>query len=331
MTRNRERRREREDFSRRRGGALGAALLPAAALLSAVLMISGCYLDPDYDKYALVYGISNYDDLSIYDTDATNDLWYTDDDARSMAALLEANGYQATLRVDDENSGTQEVTRTNLEADIQAVASQADSLDQFVFFFSGHGFFTSQTSGSEPAGANSYDEAIVLSEPGSGNDNLWDDELAALLAQLPTVKNIVIIDACNSGGFIGNELEIDTSPQVTGEEDDYLFTELAGAVSLYTNYNDSDSDIPPELALVLAAAGERENSYEENGYEHGIFTYYLLESANNGDRNGDGYVSALESYNYAWDKIKDNWNSLYTSNQYTPRVSGGPVDYLLFY
>ncbi|OHD73295.1 MAG: hypothetical protein A2V99_01950 [Spirochaetes bacterium RBG_16_67_19] len=293
---------------------------PAAAAVGLLLAgLSGCILDVPYEKYAIVYGVANYQV-------GVNDLNYTDDDAIAMAALLTEQGYQAILQLDsDANKNQLENT------DIPAIAGQAREQDLFVFYFSGHGGQAS--TGAENPGSDVYNEYIYLYD--SDPDNLAltfsDDQLAAALVPIAARKKVIIIDACNSGGLIGNALEADGEPAALAEGSEDIFALAARAISLYANFDGSSADIPPWEALVLSAAGERELSWESSDYGHGIFTYYLLEAASKGDHNGDGWITVSEAYGFVQEKLYRNWSlprGLYYAH--APHVSGGPVDYVLF-
>ncbi len=313
----------------------GLSLPILLVLLMLVTLLASCTLELNYDKYAVVYGISDYPGTG-------NDLNYTDDDARDFGDLLYAQGYQVILRVTDDGAvDADEATYNQLKTDLASVASLAGQNDLFVFFFSGHGY--QQLSGSPDTtengpGSDEYDELVVLvTDDLQATIYYTDDELAEDLQSIPCVKKVVIIDACNSGGFIANELEIDTIPPSLSEgSDSSLVERIAYAIDLYANFGDTTSDITPSLALVLAASGEREESYEApppvgNLYYHGVMTYFLLRSATAGDRNGDGYVTVTEVYDYIRKSIELEWNmSLSIIYNFLPHVSGGPIDYILF-
>jgi hypothetical protein len=111
-----------------------------------------------------------------------------------------------------------------------------------------------------------------------------------------------------------------------------------GSLGLILNafFSPTSGDIPPEEAIVITAAGERELSLEElSYYKHGIFTYYLLETEHQ-DINSDGVITTSEAYGYVRYMIQNEWNARWTYSdnkidyQYYPRISGGPVDYVLF-
>ncbi len=280
-------------------------------LILAALFFGGCSFDLNYDRYAIVYGIADY-------TGVGNDLQYTDDDANDMAVLLTNQGYSVTLRTS--------VTQAQLDTDFANARAQAGKDDLFLFFFSGHGGQDSQDQFSEPPPGDDADEYIVLSDA-STDLFIIDNELGDLIASIPALKKLVIIDACNSGGFIGNKLEVDaTPPDYSGTVD----SSLGQAISLWANFSGEAYDISPYDALVISAAGEREFSWEAGvPYNHGIFTYFLLETPKYGDDNNDGYITVTEAYAYARSNIIQ---LLFPApdTQYAPHVSGGPVDFVLF-
>lgn len=276
----------------------GKGYIKLSILLLMLLLLASCNFEIDYKQYALVYGIADYN--------VDPDLQYADDDAVAMDALFSSQGYEVIRRIDSE------ATYGQLIADFDAIKSQIGKDDLFVFFFSGHGSDPTPAGGDEPPTGDANDEGIQLNTAGDITD-LYDDELGQLIKSIPSRKKIVIIDACYSGGFIGNELETDVS--------------LLEAINLYTNYKGEGYDIDPRDALVISASRENEFSFEFNDPAlptHGVFTYFFLETADRGDRNGDGYVTALEAYFYAKEQIKG------TSDQFSPHVSGGPVDFVLF-
>jgi hypothetical protein len=322
--------------------------LPASVLLPlllGLLLASGCSMDMSYDRYAVVYGISDYQG-TLYDLDCS------DEDAHSMKSLLEGQGYSVQERVDSA------ATRAQLESDIAEVAATATEQDLFLLYYSGHGGqgpANPQVGAETAAGSDSYEEWIFLwgslvytdnLPPGDGledystdlSQTVNDDELAALLRRIPCAKKVVLIDSCFSGGFIGNGLEADgLPPEYSGSMVSWL-GDLGEAMRLYANFGargqDYGSDIPPDEALVISACGEREVSWEPL-HGHGVFTYFLLASATGGDANGDGYVTVSEAYDYIRRGINREWNAVYAPLHdseviFAPHVSGGPVDYVLF-
>jgi uncharacterized caspase-like protein len=315
----------------------GSARRTAAALIAAGLLLaalSACVLDAPYGKYAIVYGVSIYDPSRPENDGLGPNLLYPNDDADAMEAMLGLQGYVVLAKTD------QEATLANLLDDIDAVALAAGEDDLFVFYFSGHGGYSG--SGPEPSAADSLTEWIYLHgsvAPTNLSATLSDDQLVAAFAPIAARRKVIIIDACNSGGFIGNELEADGEPSSLVEGPENIADLAARAIRQYANFDGRTADIPPWEALVLSASGEREFSYESpdnlgSGPQlyHGVFTYYLLESEREGDANRDGWVTVTEAFAYTQRMIYRHWNYDYgfPSAVFSPHLSGGPVDYVLF-
>ena len=124
-------------------------------------------------------------------------------------------------------------TKANLIADLAALGSQVGSNDLFVFYFSGHGM---QVTGTPPV------EYIVPEGGVSGGygipaNSVSDTELGSFLGPISTKRKVVILDTCNSGGFIGNTLEADSIPTASGGSAGGISPQtLAQALSNYLNF-----------------------------------------------------------------------------------------------
>ena len=302
---------------------------PVILFLAALLSATACTLDTaPPGGYAIVYGISLYDTEFEEGEPFTLNLTYSNDDAIAVANMLGEASYEVILRTDTQ------ATLANLVSDIGYVSSHIGKEENFIYYFSGHGarlnISAGSESGTEPAGRDAYNEWIFLY--GSIDDAslsdldaaLSDDQILALIDGVPTERKIIILDACNSGGFIGSEVEVDVTPQDSDGEGGEQFLD---AVRKYLAVSGSESvDIPSSEALVITAAGEQEDTYETGTYGHGVFTYHLLNSRREADGNDDGFVTVGECVNYAASMIEAWW----TAPSFVPRISGGPVDFVLF-
>ena len=326
------------------------------AVFLPLFFLASCSQNIDLPKsYAMVYGISKY--IDTFSEGQYPNLTYCDNDAIDVATMLKSREFTVYLRTDSAASKDQFL------ADISTINSQILPGDLFLFYYSGHGAQDSDiqpaSKGAEPPNRDSDNEWIFLygSIAVSGTSLLLDesktftdDTLKAAISGISTSRKVVILDSCNSGGFIGNNLELDRVPQhYLGELKPLDANTIKEAVILYSDYtkNNSNSyDIAPEDALVLSAAGESEFSYESSSIGHGLLTYYLLDTPKKADINKDGYVTVLESFAYIQAAINVNWNAYYLGiisntddssvieyyEQYlfSPHVSGGPVDFVLF-
>lgn len=308
-----------------------------------IFILGACRMsDPPPQGIAVVYGITQYN--------IAKDLVLTRPDAEAVAELFESKGYEVLLRIDTDNGIPASVGQ--LEQDIEYVKNNLGPNEQFVFYFSGHGgrhydFYGtfSDEPGTEIAGSDPDDEWLFFygSIPSSDFEEwpqtaVTEERLSSMIASIPTPMKLIILDACNSGGFIGPSADVDTIPQNYYETDNsYSNTSVSGILSksfsLYFSYPSvPESEIPASNALVLSAAGELEESWEASNLGHGIFTYYLLQTGEYGDINGDGWVSVDEVYAYTSYQIVEKWvgETAVTGYHYHPHLSGGPVTFALF-
>ena len=333
--------------------------LAVSALLALVILLGACNLFPSQQggKFAFLYGITDFSGYyySAYPEEGVGDLTYTKNDAVELASLLSERGWQANLRLDDgsETEGFP-ASRTQLLADLAWAAANCTSADSVLFYFSSHGGQgPALLDGGEPKSADSFEEWIFLWTesadlyyyPSGWIDGaVSDDELGKWLKDIPTKKKMVVIDTCNSGGFIGTHSvyeglafwEIGHSNYGFNYPDPFDPDLWEKTVRLYLSFPSmEDRDVPASDAIVLSAAGELEESMESDSIGHGIFTYFLLsagrvaagEAYMQGDANRDGYVTVLEAYDFTNAYLLKAYDN---SPSYLPRISGSPVDIVLF-
>lgn len=347
--------------------------LCGAGIVLFLVFFLGCSFQSYESKgFVLLYGISKYID-SLPEGQNVN-LTYCDDDIRALEKRFsKKSGYEIFSRIDSE------ATLEQLKADIETISNTADQNDAFVFYFSGHGLSVSYSSGTEKKG--DIKEEFLFPYGSVSNTGppyyftdldyekaLHDDEFDKLLNNLPMKKKAVIIDACNSGGFIGNGSAVEEMPDgVYGYNfpDEYKkentngnilpplfkdsYSTLKDGIKLYlTAPSLTDYDISASNAIVLSAAGQRDSSHDspaEFSFNHGVFTYYFLEATEYGDYNKDGYISIMEIYRYTSNKLQNEWNAYYLEKYknndaftksdleimtFHPMISGSPIDFILF-
>jgi hypothetical protein len=336
-------------------------LLPLLAIAGLLLSCAGA--SPTVGKrYALVYGVTRYlggtadpvgSDTFNFPAQGTNtpNLAFPGNDAVDVAAMLASKGYQVRLRcvdvngdafLDGANAPANAPTRAMLEnVDLPYFAAKLGPEDTFLFYYSGHGTQDAQATteyivpyGSVySTGATSWavDTARLVSQ----------GELAAMLDSLPTSRTVVILDSCNSGGFIGNTLEVDRVPRTyAGVTMGISAQVISRAISNYAAFPGTADGISPYGgSIVIAAAGADEFSYEGvtlpdgTPLNHGVMTYFLLHAAS-ADLDGDGAVTTMELYAFLKAGIDTDWNSdpgvIYYGETFSPHISGGPVDWVLF-
>jgi len=275
--------------------------LPLPVLIASLILVS-CSPATEPKGYAIVFGIEDY-------PPPNNTVKLTIDDAQAIASTLTTQGWDVQLFLDAQ------ATKATLAATLKNLAHSGSPV---LFYYSGHG-----TYGDYGSGVKFY---ICTYGPFTGYSMVTPEELDAMFAGNGILHGIAILDSCNSGGFVAPDGTAGGIPADYQEGTLVSLSELVNpAIDAYAGYAQSNN------IVVLSAAGAQELSWESSSFGHGIFTYYLLESARYGDYDKDGFVSTVEAYAYASKSLEANWNQSHeTSYQYLPRFSGEPRDYLLF-
>ncbi|MCE5238261.1 caspase family protein [bacterium] len=233
------------------------------------------------NRYALVVGISEYDDPGA-------NLSYCDDDAADVHNWLTACGWSsANIRV----LLNSQATKAAIMAGITWLVTSADADDIVLFYQSSHG----TTEWDLPPYDELYDgidESLCTYELTS-NRFIRDDELSLWFRALRTRKYVVLLDTCFSGGQIrgvgvqgGSHQFFDFAPEGQEEVQARDLDDLNGGV-------------------VVTACRDYEYSYEFDALQNGLFTYYLVEGLSNSyaDLNQNGFVSAEELYTYVRPRV----------------------------
>jgi uncharacterized caspase-like protein len=287
-----------------------------------------------------VYGVSTYFS-SVGEGQSVNgyrNLSFSDDDAKSVADLMKAQGWAVTERI--KGTTTTDMpsypTKQQISADISDLASTIGPDSTVFIYFSGHGDLEQKIPYIIPyqGVSDSLHPSINLSNCISPSD------MNSMLSALPTKKVIVIFDTCYSGGFVQAGSAIDGTPQNYGPNDGGVTPDLLGlAFSNFGKLLASNASSSTTLSpIFISAAGSLESSYDgTDAMAHGVFTYFLLKAASEGDTNGDGFVTAVEAYTYAVNNVNSNWNlemqNVPDGSQYEdfyPHISGGDRDLVLF-
>ena len=250
--------------------------------------------------HAVICGISDYPGTE-------NDLDYGDDDVEDVRALLlgSCNWQSRNITVLVDSAATKSAIQTAIEN----MGSAADANDVCLFLFSGHG--TTDLDEYPYDELDWYDEYLV---PYDGIIYDWwsdtydidydncirDDELGDWMADLPTNKYIVFLDACHSGedpyplgGFIKKNIR-----KVKGIGDIVPMKGDGFAADLRARMRTKDLD-DNGCGVVVASCEAHEVSVALPHLENGLFTYYLAQGmAGSADTNGDGWISGEECYDY---------------------------------
>jgi uncharacterized caspase-like protein len=197
----------------------------------------------------------------------------------------------------------QQTTRESLMQALGEMRQKVNPEDLFVFFVASHG---------------TVDEGeyfLITSNVGSAStarlkaDALNQNDLKALLANIPATKKLVIIDTCNAGA-LGDSVQV--AMLTRGMSEVTAMKILGRAVG----------------STVLSAATSAQEALE--GYQgHGLFTYVVAEGlAGKADTDKDGFVSTLELAAYVDERVPALAEEIFKHAQYpvvSPSGQGFPL------
>ncbi|MCB0532877.1 MAG: caspase family protein [Saprospiraceae bacterium] len=236
--------------------------------------------------HAIVVGTADYAGTKL-------DLKYSGKDACDMAAALQQIGGQlfgadsvfVQLLTTDTSRQTLPPTKANIKAAFDALKSRAKAEDILVVYFSGHGV--------------SYGEAdralFYYLTMDIANENLNDAglragrtvssaELTRWINDIPAQKQVLILDACNSGRVVENL--------------------AAGQKELNSSQIRALDRMKDRTGMfVLTGSAADKVSYEARQYGQGLLTYSLLQGMSGLALTADKRVDVSTLFEYARDVV----------------------------
>lgn len=216
------------------------------------------------DLFVIVVGLNAY-------KNETMNLNYGKGDAESFAAEVALRTKKLFRKIEVVKLFDAQVTRAAVKAAFDKTAKTAGADDMFVFYYAGHGVMSEETP------ARFYLVPHDVTKLFGADDMLREkaiaaDELKAWAADIPARKQVMVLDACQSGGALQAFAQRGASEQKAM----YQLARSAGIA-------------------VLAATGTEQFASEFKALKHGIFTYALLKGLS-GDADGgkDGTVTVRE-------------------------------------
>ena len=216
--------------------------------------------------YILAVGIDKY-------RNSRYNLNYARADARGISTLLQLSAGRIFKSVTIDSLFDEQATIANITARINTLKSTIRPEDVFLFYYAGHGIMNEPAAGSKP------DFYLVLHPVVQmvGNEEMLHKNglpargLRELLVEIPAQKQLVIFDACNSGGAMN------------------VFTRGAGEEAAISQLARSTG------FTVLASTNQEQSAAELNELKHGIFTYALLKGLEgDADLMKDGKITVKE-------------------------------------
>ncbi|MCP4441457.1 MAG: peptidase C14 [Aureispira sp.] len=242
--------------------------------------------------WAVIVGVGDYQNFS--------KLKFTTKDAERVYAFMRSIEGGAVPENQIKLLLDEEATAFNIMNTAADLFEQADTNDQIMFYFAGHG----KNSAFLPY---DYD--------GDQGNLLYHGLVNSLLQDSPAKFKLCVVDACHSGSFDMNDMTMPYKEYLENYKESE--GELASATrstrsvrERIKDYYKSFEGVKSGLAVVMSSASE-EISLEANKLKQGVFSYYFIQGlkghANQKDENGltDNVITVDELYKFIEKNVRN--------------------------
>jgi uncharacterized caspase-like protein len=224
------------------------------------------------DCYVVAVGINKYKNQNL-------NLNYARADAEDFIVRVKWNEGKLYSRVISYTFFDEQATKNNIIQSLEEISGLADPSDVFFFYYAGHGSLVGQDFYFIPHECTRlYEEGALKQEA------LYAGTIQDLFSKIKALKQVVIMDACQSGGSV--ELLAQR-----GAASEKAIAQLSRSAGVH----------------VMASAGSEQFATEYRDLGHGIFTYVLLDALG-GKADGapaDGKITIYELKSYLDSMVPD--------------------------
>ncbi|MEO6037113.1 MAG: caspase family protein, partial [Saprospiraceae bacterium] len=249
--------------------------------------------------FALVVGTADYSGDKL-------DLKYADQDAVAIATAITAagkelfgEGVQVQLFTTGNLGGNpppanhQMSSKTNLKKAFESLVGQAQATDVLLLYFSGHGITYGEAEKAQFYYLTKDIASEDLSDPEvRANFTISSNELTDWIKRIPALKQVLILDACNSGKIV-------ESLAAMGQKD--LNPSQVRALDRMKDRTGM---------FILTGSADNKVSYEASQYGQGLLTYSLLEGMSGLALSPDKRVDVMTLFQYSRDKVPEMAKSI---------------------
>jgi ankyrin repeat protein len=227
--------------------------------------------------YVVAVGINDY-------VNPQYRLNYAVNDAEAFAANLKAGSASLYGKVENHLIVNGNATKENIAKTIAQVQAKAKPWDVFVFYYAGHGIAINEN-GNTQFYLVSADVTNIFSSDQLKSLAISNSELLAYSRDIPSDKQFIVIDACNSGAA-ANMLSYRSGP-----EEQRALAVLARSTGTHFLFASTADQLAKEIPQI----------------GHGVFTYAILQAMSGGDGyfKSDAGVSVKDISNYTERKVPD--------------------------
>lgn len=225
--------------------------------------------------HVLSVGINKYQN-------AAYNLNYAQPDALAFTDKLVENGKSIFKSVNRVEIYDEEATRENIEKGFRSIIARAKPEDVFLFYYAGHGTLDEEHD-------NEYylvptDITKLYGDPAQlAARGVSATQLRGFLTQVKSQKQIILMDACHSGGALKS---LNVRAAATDEKAIVQLARSSGVV-------------------MIASSGTKQFATEFEELKHGVFTYALLEALDGRGDNGDKKITVNELKFYMEERVPE--------------------------
>jgi hypothetical protein len=225
--------------------------------------------------HILAVGINTYQN-------AAYNLNYAQPDAFAFTEKLKLGSKTLFKRVNPIEIYNENATKENILTGFKAIIARAKPEDVFLFYYAGHGTLDEDNNEEYylvPTDVTKlYGDATQLHAKG-----ISATELKSYFTQVKSQKQIILMDACHSGGAL-------KSLHVRGAAmDEKAIIQLARSSGV----------------VMLASSGTKQFATEFDQLKHGVFTYALIEALDGKADTGDKKLTVNELKFYMEERVPE--------------------------
>jgi WD40 repeat protein len=219
--------------------------------------------------------------INKYQNEAYN-LNYAQPDAKSLVTKLNERGKKLFKEINRIEIYDEDATRENIVMAFKTMVTRAKPEDVFLFYYAGHGTLDEEHNDEYylvPTNITKlYGDPEQLQKKG-----ISATELRELLTQIKSQKQVILMDACHSGGALKS---LNVRAAATDEKAIIQLARSSGVI-------------------MLASSGTKQFATEFEELKHGVFTYALVEALEGKADTGDKKITVNELKFYMEERVPE--------------------------
>ena len=237
--------------------------------------------------HVLAVGTANYAGTEL-------DLRYSGKDARDIVLAFGQIGKQlfrdsvyVTLLTTDTSKTAMHPTKENIQKAFESIKKRAKAEDILVVYFSGHGIAYGEADRALFYYLTQEIGSFDLSDAGVREKRtVSSNELTRWINDIPAMKQVLILDACNSAKILES---LSVKSRSLGTSQIRALDRMKDRTGMF----------------VLTGSAADKVSYEAGEFEQGLLTYSILQFVKTLGNQGDHPVDVMNLFQYACDKVPE--------------------------